>query len=846
MNTLEQPSYLAAWPSVSVIILNFNGLMHLDPCFSSLAETDYPGQVELILVDNGSTDPSVEHMERYHPHVQVVRSATNLGFTGGNNLGVRHASGEYVVFLNNDMRVTPEWLRHLLAPMQPDAGLICTGAKILRWDGHAVDFVGTRMNFTGHGFQLDFGAPYTPLSYQDPVDLVFACGGCMCIQREVYTEVGGFDDDFFAYFEDVDLGYRLWALGYRIQFAPQAIVYHRHHGTSGGIATHQLRVLYERNALGMIVKNYEQSTLDKVLPIALLLAVKRGILNARIDSADYQLGNRSKSAAHPNETVPKLAFSFLLGMEEFVNQLPGLQEKRRWIQANRKRTDREIFQHFGERLLDPVFPGMDYLNTQETLVNTLGLPEFFTAPASPKLLLITHDQVNVKMAGPAVRYWEMAKALSQHFDVTLAAHGTPGLQGEGFQVKGYDRSKPESIIHLVNLADIVLTFGYLIHELPALGNLGKPLIVDIYDPFTLENLEIHSHLPVERQTDIHQLNQGILNRQLQVGDFFICASDRQRDYWLGMLGAVGRVNPSNYAADKSLRRLIDVVPFGLPTTPPQQTKPALKGVHPGIGADDKLILWGGGLWDWFDPLSLVHALAQVVQIRPDVKLFFFAKQHLDPSVVPGMGMPGKVEALAQKLGLLDTHLFFGDWVAYDERQNYLLEADIGVSIHLDHVETRFAFRTRILDYIWAGLPMILTEGDVMADAAAAAGVARLVPEQNPDAIAQAILEMLDGLDDPARADSLQAGFDQLRQTHTWEKAVQSIVDFCHNPYLAPDKQDDLASRSLLPRPAAAQKEGILSLPGKALRSFRQGGWRTLEWEARRYIEWRKQTWRNGR
>lgn len=841
----EKPTHLAEWPSVSVIVLNYNGLMHLDPCFQSLAETDYPGQVDLILVDNGSTDPSVEHMQRYHPHVQVVRSSTNLGFTGGNNLGVRYASGEYIVFLNNDMRVTPEWLRHLLAPMQPAQGLICTGAKILRWDGHAVDFVGTRMNFTGHGFQKDFGAPYTPLSYQEPVDLVFACGGCMCIQRDVYTAVGGFDDDFFAYFEDVDLGYRLWVLGYRIQFAPQAIVYHRHHGTSGSIATHQLRVLYERNALGMIVKNYEQATLDKVLPIALLLAVKRGVLNARLNHSDYQLGNRSNGATQPNQTVPKLAFSFLLGMEEFVDQLPNLQEKRRWIQANRKRSDRQIFEHFGERMLEPVFPGMDYLNTQETLVNNLGLPDFFTKSASPKLLLITHDQVNAKMAGPAVRYWEMAKALSQHFDVTLAAHGKPGLQGEGFAVKGYDRAKPDSIVHLLNPADVVLTFGYLIHELPALGNLGKPLIVDIYDPFTLENLEIHSHLPLERQTDINQLNQDILNRQLQTGDFFICASERQRDYWLGMLGANGRVNPSNYAADKSLRKLIDIAPFGLPSTPPQKTKPALKGVHPGIAADDKLILWGGGLWDWFDPLSLVHALAQVVQIRPDVKLFFFAKQHFDPSVVPGMGMPGRVEALAQKLGLLDTHLFFGDWVAYDERQNYLLEADIGVSIHLDHVETRFAFRTRILDYIWAGLPMILTEGDVMADAAAGAGVARLVPEQNPDAIAQAILEMLDGLADPARAGAMRAGFDTLREEHTWEKAVRTIVDFCHNPSLSPDKQDDLARRSL-PHSIAAPKEGVLSLPGKALKSLSQGGWRTLEWEARRYIEWRKQTWRNGR
>nr|MBA2390029.1 glycosyltransferase [Geodermatophilaceae bacterium] len=691
---------------------------------------DYPGALELMMVDNASADASVAHMRLNHPGVRLVTSDHNLGFTGGNNLGAREASGEIVVFLNNDMRVEPDWLRHLIAPLDPESGLICTAGKILHWDGRAVDFVGGKINFTGHGFQKEYGATYTPRSYNEPVPLPFACGGALCIQRDIFLDVGGFDPDFFAYFEDVDLGYRLWALGYRIQFAPGAVVYHRHHGTSGQIPNHQLRVLYERNALAMIIKNYEAATLDRVLPIALMLTVKRSLLNARLDRDDYKLGNNHRAARRAEETVPRLAFSFLLGMEEIMDQMPQLQTKRQTIQARRVRSDREIFQMFSDPRLDTVFPGMEYANTQETLVSTLGIPDFFTEPTPTKLLLICHEAIGEKMAGPAVRYWELATVLSKHFDVTLAAHGNPAIHSEGFAVRGYDRSEPDSIIHLLNGADVVLAFGYLVHELPALANLGKPLILDIYVPFTLENMEIHSHLPLETQLRLNQQYQEILDRQLRTGDFFICASERQRDYWLGMLAANGRVNPSTYAADKSLRRLIDVVPFGMGAEPPVKSGPALKGIHPGIGPDDKLLIWGGGLWEWFDPLSLIEAVGQVVKHRPDVKLFFMGKQHLDPSVVPAMTMPGRAEGLAKELGLLDSHVFFGDWVPYEARHNFLLEADLGVSMHLDHIETRFSFRTRLMDYIWAGLPMVLTGGDTIAERAATAGVAELVAERD--------------------------------------------------------------------------------------------------------------------
>ena len=168
-------------------------------------------------------------------------------------------------------------------------------------------------------------------------------------------------------------------------------------------------------------------------------------------------------------------------------------------------------------------------------------------------------------------------------------------------------------------------------------------------------------------------------------------------------------------------------------------------------------------------------------------------------------------------------MFFGDWVPYDARHNYLLEADLGVSFHRDHVETRFAIRTRVLDYIWAGLPMVLTEGDTIAEEAAAAGVARLVRAEDVNGIAQAILEMLDCAQGRER---FAHEFIRLREQFAWEKVAQPIIAFCHNPSIAPDKRDDLAFRSLPARPTQpgqGSNNGVLALPGKAWRVWRAGG-----------------------
>jgi glycosyltransferase involved in cell wall biosynthesis len=274
-----------------------------------------------------------------------------------------------------------------------------------------------------------------------------------------------------------------------------------------------------------------------------------------------------------------------------------------------------------------------------------------------------------------------------------------------------------------------------------------------------------------------------LNTQLRRGDFFLCASAKQRDFWLGQLAGVGRINPLTYDEDESLSSLISIVPFGVPDHPPEHSRAVLKGVVDGIGPDDKLVLWGGGVYNWFDPLTLVRAIDELQKSRPSVRLFFLGMRHPNPDV-PEMQVARETRRLSDELGLTGRVVFFNDgWVPYDDRQNYLLEADVGVSTHFDHIETAFSFRTRILDYLWAGLPVVATRGDALAELIDAGGLGRTVEPRDVDALTGALEEML--FDDVAAADA-RAAVIELAPTLSWSRVLEPLLDFCREPVRAPD------------------------------------------------------------
>src|SRR5579859_1203458 len=172
------PAPPRAWPKVSVVVLNYNGLRHLEDCFRSLGALDYPaGQLELLVVDNGSTDESIAYLAERFPQVRIHALATNLGFAAGNNAGAAAAPGEYLAFHNNDTPAGPAWLRPMVTSVLDDAdrGVVCTGAKMLDWDGRLLDFVGGVMNFHAFGYQLSHGLPLAaePSAYQQKRDLLF-------------------------------------------------------------------------------------------------------------------------------------------------------------------------------------------------------------------------------------------------------------------------------------------------------------------------------------------------------------------------------------------------------------------------------------------------------------------------------------------------------------------------------------------------------------------------------------------------------------------------------------------------------------------------------------------------
>ncbi len=299
-------------PQVSVIVLNWNGREYLSDCFESLLALNYPPErLDLIMVDNGSTDDSAAFMRARYPQVKVVETGRNLGFAGGNNAGARAAAGEYVAFLNNDAQTMPDWLIELVRAVQSDPEVVCAGSRLMNFAGDHVEFGGSSMNFYGYGYQEGYArSNITPYAGTHPT--IFAGGGAFLIRRDVFLDSGGLDEDYFIYYEDVDLGWRLWVMGYKVLYVGSSVVLHKHHGAKHQMPDASCRVLFERNAMLTLIKNYDDVNLAKVWPASLLLAIKRLYLASGLDSNTYRIGYPAPRlpAALPSSKAARW-FSFL-------------------------------------------------------------------------------------------------------------------------------------------------------------------------------------------------------------------------------------------------------------------------------------------------------------------------------------------------------------------------------------------------------------------------------------------------------------------------------------------------------------------------------------------------------
>ncbi len=242
--------------------------------------------------------------------------------------------------------------------------------------------------------------------------------------------------------------------------------------------------------------------------------------------------------------------------------------------------------------------------------------------------------------------------------------------------------------------------------------------------------------------------------------------------------------------------------MGIPAVPPEMPVPARSREH-GLSREDFIVVWPGGVWDWLDPLTAVEAIG----LLPDVKLLFPGLQHPSPEIAANMTVPAAVTRRATELGLLGTQVIAGEWVPYLERARYLLGADLAVSLNHDTLESRFAIRSRLLDCIWASLPVVATEGDAIVEHMVAHGVASTVPADEPAALAEAILAWRRRL---RSGDELGSRFAALAPRYYWSNVCQPLIN-----YLRRLEAEDNELRRLQVRMPVCRKlrqEELISLP----------------------------------
>ncbi len=296
----------------SLVIINFNGLPYLEELFSSI-ESQSLRPAEVLFVDNASSDNSVKFVESSFPQTRIIRLSGNLGFAAAANAGIRESGFEPVALLNTDIRLDPDWLENLVASMNADGQIAAVAAKVMLYDKPLLlNGVGGGMNRLGYTwdigmFEEDKG------QYDSPAEVIFAPASAALFRKSAVLGAGGFDESFFMYHEDVDLGWRMWLLGYRIVTCPGAVAFHHFGGTTKASRSMMWReLLGERNDMTSILKNYELP--NAVRAIAEMLCLRQ---------------KPSRKAGQ----VKNFLWNLL--------KLPSTLKKRRFIQKHRKLTDDE-------------------------------------------------------------------------------------------------------------------------------------------------------------------------------------------------------------------------------------------------------------------------------------------------------------------------------------------------------------------------------------------------------------------------------------------------------------------------------------------------------------------------
>lgn len=403
-----------------------------------------------------------------------------------------------------------------------------------------------------------------------------------------------------------------------------------------------------------------------------------------------------------------------------------------------------------------------------------------------RVAVLTGEVLGERLAGPAIRAIAIATALcddpgAEH-EVTLLALSVADGAGERLS-KGKFRVDVLSAATAkdASKSSIVIIQGDLLDRYPVLATSNACVVADLYDPYHLEVLEQSAALAPKRRRATIAASVSAIGSLLARGDVFLDVGGRQRDLWTGALASAGRVNEFTYADSPDLSRLLLTVPFGLSPQPPEpSSSDVLRGVIEGIGLDDIILWWGGGIYPWFDPETVISATASLAAEGHPVHLVFAGSRHPNPDV--GETSAARSARDFVNANALNEIVTFLDWVPFADLGGYLLEADVMVSAHRDHVETRYSYRTRLLDGLWAGRSTVATGGDDLMNSIAASGAGIAISPGDVNGFANALRVLLDSA---TRERSASCALTHA-QGHRWEVALAPLVEWCRNPRRAPD------------------------------------------------------------
>ena len=415
--------------------------------------------------------------------------------------------------------------------------------------------------------------------------------------------------------------------------------------------------------------------------------------------------------------------------------------------------------------------------------------------ALSQAFLICPEPVRRLTAGVGTRFVALARVLvDAGHRVTLAIPNDPteaSIENDGIDVIHGD---PTRLGEFAAGHDWVMLHGHLgNHYLSQRDDL--PVVVDLYDPFMVENFHYHRELGFEP----YRTDHATWRLQMSRGDFFLCSSEEQRLYYLGWLTALGRVNPVTAENDPSMRRLIVELPFGTVDTPPPG--PARRSeVLPDV-ADDAPVIYFGGIYNWYDPLLVLDTLDELLERDSRTVVVFVDHPH--PELTP-LTAASHARQAARDRGWLGRQVRFESWRPFDRRFELAQISDVAVVTHRPGLETDLSLRTRLVDLLWLGLPVVVTAGGTMARVVAETGAGEVVQAGDSTKLAAAVRRLLD---DPDRRRSASEAGRRWAETRDWGSAAEPLLDFAREPWRDPhrDRFTDLAPEAANAEEPAGQR-----------------------------------------